>query len=462
MYLEQFFVDGLGCASYLVGCETQGIAAVIDPDREVGKYLDSAGKRRLKITHIIETHLHADHVSGNTELQSRTGAGIFLHKDANVKFPHQPLDHGDSLQLGRVRLEVRHTPGHTPESITLLVTDGTRSTEPWLALTGDTLFVGDIGRPDLVGAGEARQLAELMFDSLATQILPLEDDLLLFPGHGAGSLCGKSIAPMRQSSLGFERKHNPALSIVEREQFTAFATASLPEQPGNHHWIKTLNRKGPRLLGEVQPQALSIREAIPHFQRGAALIDTRPKGEFVEKHIPGSIHLPADEQLSGKVGFILPPEAPIVLLVEGEATYIKVYYSLARVGFENLLGYLAEDLDAWEARGLPVVSGDIQDISVPELQQLLEENEGEPLIVDVREPWEYHQGHIPGAQLIPLGELAQRTDELDPNRPVVLVCATGNRSQTAAAVLGGSQFEKIYNLLEGTLGWRQHGLPLER
>ena len=212
MFTQQFFVEGLGCASYIVGCEAKGIAAVIDPDREVQKYLDVAAGRGLKITHIIETHLHADHVSGNTDLAARTGADIYVHETSGAEYPHKSLKDDDVIALGNIRIRALHTPGHTPESITLLVSDTTRAEEPWLALTGDTLFVGDIGRPDLVGMEAARGLANDMYDSLFEKILPLNDSLLIYPGHGAGSLCGKSIGSMKSSTLGFERKYNLSLS----------------------------------------------------------------------------------------------------------------------------------------------------------------------------------------------------------------------------------------------------------
>lgn len=461
MYIQQFFVEGLGCASYLVGCEAAGIAAVIDPDREVQKYLDDAAKRGLTITHIIETHLHADHVSGNTELARRTGATIYLHEAGQAQFPHEPLQHGDTIQLGNVRLNVHHTPEHTPESITLLIADGTRQEEPWFALTGDTLFVGDIGRPDLVGADTARELAGHMYDSLNHELLPLPDGLIIYPGHGAGSLCGRSIGSVRMTSLGFERSSNPALQPRSREDFVDFATQDLPEQPGNHKRIKTINRQGPHPLGDIKPTPLTIQEAIPHFQRGAALLDTRPKADYVDKHIPGSVHLEADNQLSNRIGFVLPSNMPLILLLSDPKEYQQVVYSLARVGYDNVIGYLSESLKTWEALGLPLTSGDVCDIEPKDLHDLLQTDE-RPIVVDVREAWEYAQGHIPNAKLIPLGELNRRINELDPNQPVAVICATGSRSQSAAALLGQKGFKTVYNVVGGTSYWMQNRLPLEQ
>lgn len=461
MYLQQFFIEGLGCASYLVGCEGTGIAAVVDPDRDVQKYLDTAAAHGLKITHIIETHLHADHVSGNTELAARTGADIYVHQAANAEFRHKKVTGGDTLTLGNVELHVRFTPGHTPESITLLVVDKTRTDQPWMALTGDTLFVGDAGRPDLVGIEAARELAGHMHDTLHNEYLPLPDGLMILPGHGAGSLCGKSIGSVRTSTLGFERHTNPALQPRSREEFITFATSDLPEQPGNHKRIKQINRKGPAVLGEVTPHPLSTQDAVMQFRHGAVLLDVRSKADYKAKHIPGSVHLDADDQLSNRVGFVLPSDVPIVLMLNDPLDYRRVVYSLARVGYDAVVGYLGDSLATWEALGLPVTNGDVRDIEPRELRGLLESS-NHPVVIDVREPWEFAQGHVPGARLIPLGEFARQVDALDPKQPVAVICATGSRSQSAAALLGQKGFETVYNIIGGTLGWMQSGLPLDR
>lgn len=461
MYLEQFFIDGLGCASYLVGCESAGIAAVVDPDRDVQKYLDTASERGMTITHIIETHLHADHVSGNTDLAERTGAAIYVHEAAEAQFAHQPLKGGDSITLGNVELRVRFTPGHTPESITLLVVDKTRADEPWMVLTGDTLFVGDAGRPDLVGAEAARELAGHMHDTLHNEYLTLQDGVMVLPGHGAGSLCGKSIGSVLSSTIGFERHNNPALQVHDRDAYVEFATENLPEQPGNHKRIKEINRQGAHPLGEVTPRPLTVQTSIPYFRQGAALLDTRTKAEFKAKHIPGAVHVEADNQLSNRVGFVLPPDVPIVLMLSNESDYRRVVYSLARIGYDQIVGYLAESLNTWEAMGLPTTSGDVRDIDPQELNELLADGSDKaPLVIDVREAWEYASGHVPGARLISLGEFAQHVDELDPSQPVAIICASGSRSMSAAALLGQKGFEAVYNVVGGTYNWMQQGLPL--
>ena len=461
MYTQQFFIEGLGCASYIIGCEAKGIAAVVDPDRDIQKYLDAAAVRGLKITHIIETHLHADHVSGNTDLALHSGAKIYLHEASAAEFAHVDLHDADILNLGNFRLKVIHTPGHTPESITLLVSDTTRSELPWLALTGDTLFVGDVGRPDLVGVEAAQGLAGDMYDSLFEKILPLNDGLLIYPGHGAGSLCGKSIGSMRATTLGYERHTNPALTPRDKSDFIAFATSGLPEQPGNHKRIKAMNLKGVKPLGKLEPQPLTILESIPLFQNGAGLLDTRSKEAYVHAHVPGSVHLEADAQLSNRIGFVFPPDAPMILLLENPSDYERVVYSLARVGYENVVGYLAEGLDVWARMRLPIAAGDIKDIEPHELQNILEHCSADcPIVVDVREPWEYQQGHVPGALLMPLGQLSNRIRELNPDHPVAVICASGSRSQSAAALLGQKGFKTVYNVVGGTGAWEYSGLPL--
>jgi hydroxyacylglutathione hydrolase len=458
MYVEQFFIDGLGCASYLIGCEAKGEAAVIDPDRDVRRYVDAAEKKGMKITRIIETHLHADHVSGNQELAQLTGAKIFLHEAAGASFSHETLKDGDILELGAVKILARHTPGHTPESVTLFVADTTRSQDPWMALTGDLLFVGDVGRPDLVGQEAARGLAGQLYDSLFGEILKHDDGLLIYPGHGAGSLCGRSIGSVRSTSLGFERHANPSLAIHDRQRFVEYMTSNLPEQPGNHRHIKDLNRKGPHPLGEILPKPLTTQESIAVFRQGAALLDTRSKEDYVDSHVPGSVHIPVRD-ISSRVGFVLPPSLPVVLLLEDENQYEEVIYSLARVGFDKVEGYMLEGMQGWQKAGLPVASGDIEDVSAHELDELLK-NRSQPIVLDVREPWEYAQGHIPGAKLMPLGQLSHQILELDPSQPVAVVCASGSRSQSAAALLGQKGFTKVYNLLDGMYGWQSAGLEV--
>jgi glyoxylase-like metal-dependent hydrolase (beta-lactamase superfamily II)/rhodanese-related sulfurtransferase len=466
MFLQQFFIEGLGCASYMIGDTTAGVAAVIDPQRDVRAYLHVAAQNGMRITHIIETHLHADHVSGNTELAARSGAEIYMHTAARAAFAHRPLADGDTLALGRVCLTARHTPGHTPESITLLVaysaSDG-GSPAPIAALTGDLLFAGDVGRPDLTGQDAAHSLAADLYHSLFHTAADWPDSLTVYPGHGAGSLCGRTISDERSTTLGRERANNPALAISDPARFVEAMISDLPEQPGNHLTIKAINRKGPAVLGDITPRPLSLGQAVPNFQRGAGLLDVRPRQDFVAKHVPGSAHIEAGAQLSNRAGFVLHPSQPLVLLLEAPTQYEEVVYSLARVGYDHVVGYLEHGLAEWEAAGYPLAAGDLQDLQPAELHALLQTDNGDrPLVLDVREPWEYAQGHIPGAVLAPLGQLAQHVAQLDRQRPTAVVCASGNRSQSAAALLGQQGFKRIYNLAPGMHGWQSAGLEIER
>lgn len=328
-----------------------------------------------------------------------------------------------------------------------------------MALTGDLLFVGDVGRPDLVGMAAARGLAGELYESLFHNLLKEEDHLLIYPGHGAGSLCGRAIGSVRSTSLGYEKQYNPSLAAREKGDFIDYMTTNLPEQPGNHRRIKAMNRKGPNPLGIVTVKPISILDAIPYFRRGAAMLDTRSKEDFVAKHVQGAVHLTADDQLSNRVGFVLPPDIPLILLVNDEAEYRKAVISLARVGYENVIGFLEDGLRAWEAYGLPTTSGDIEDIQPADLQILLKDAI-QPIVVDVREPWEYQMGHVTGSKLIPLGQLAQRINELDPERPVAVICQSGSRSQSAAALLAQKGFKKIYNVVGGMSAWQMSGLEV--
>ena len=269
-----------------------------------------------------------------------------------------------------------------------------------MALTGDLLFVGDVGRPDLTGNDTAQTLAANLYDSLFRTAAEWPDHLVIYPAHGAGSLCGRSIAGVRVSSLGFERRYNPALAATDREQFIYANTHDLPEQPGNHTAIKATNRRGPAVLGEIAPQPLTLDQAIPYFRSGAGLLDVRAKAAYIQKHIPGSAHLEFGPQLSNRASFVLHPNQPQVMLLDDPAQYVEVVYALARVGYENVVGYLANGLAEWEAAGYPVSAGDIQDVQPAELQALLQSPDGQaPLVIDVREPWEFAQGRIPGARL---------------------------------------------------------------
>lgn len=469
MVFRQFFLEGLGCLSYLIGCSQTGVCVVVDPQRDVDGYLQVAQSYGLRITHIFETHLHADHVSGNRELAARTGAMIYLPAQARASFEHQPLNDGDEVTIGTVTLRAIHTPGHTPEHMCLAVIDRTRGPEPWFLLTGDCLFVGDVGRPDLLGEEEMRQLAGQMYQSLFSRLSELEDGLEVFPGHGAGSLCGRSLSAKLSTTLGFERRFNPALQPRSRQEFIAWLTHDLPPQPANVPYIKQINRQGPPILGELyRPKPLTaqaVRDLLRGGESRPVILDVRSPAEFAAGHLPGALNVPVSNgQFATRAGWFIPPDRPIVLIVGREAEAERAMRALARVGYDHVLGSLVNGIAAWRALGLPTAW---LALWTPErLRSEALTRQGEPLpgitIVDVRDPSEWQQGHIPGAVHIPLAELGQRAAELNPFRPTAVICASGTRSSTAASLLAARGFKHVANVMGGMEGWEAAGYPVVR
>ncbi len=482
MIFRQFFIEGLGCASYLIGCGSTGVCAIVDPQRDVEGYLHTAQAHGLHITHVIETHLHADHVSGNRELAARTGATIYMPARAGATFDHVPLDDGDELNVGSVTLRALFTPGHTPEHLCLAVIDRTRGPEPWFLLTGDFLFVGDVGRPDLLGQDETRQLAGQMYDSLFGRLLQLDDGLELYPGHGAGSLCGRNMSAKLSSTLGFERRFNEALQPRPREAFIRWITSDPPPQPANVAYIKQLNREGPPILGELRrPKPLTaqvvhdlVQNPAPGFSQVALVLDTRDPVEFAAGHLPGALNVPlSSDQFATRAGWLIPPGKAIVLVVgrgDGERERDsreaeRAARALARVGHDQVAGYLFNGVAAWRALGLPVLS-----IALWTPERLRNEAfepgqssapRGDLTVLDVRESSEWRAGHIPGAVHIPLGQLAQRLTELNPARPIAAICTSGVRSSTAASLLAAQGFKRVTNVMGGMDGWQAAGYPVE-
>lgn len=453
MYFEQFFIKGLGCMSYLVGCKATGEAAVIDPDRDISRYVETAAREDLRIVLIVETHLHADHVSGNTALAKATGGTIAVHEAGNAKFPHQALKDGDELALGNIRLRVRFTPGHTPESISLEVIDRTRSEAPWFILTGDTLFVADIGRPDLVGNDSANQLAHQLYDSLFGKILTMDDAVAVYPGHGAGSLCGRSIGDTRSTTLGFERRFNRSLQIHDRERFASHMTRHLPQQPGNFSLIKAANINGPAIIDLTAAHAFSPAEVRAALDRGGAtLLDLRAREARDGAALAGTPWLPADDQLPNRVGFVIPVDHQVILLLDRAADFEQHAWMLARVGYDHVTGYATASPDQWAAAGLTIHTDAPREIKPQDLEAHAASGHGLTL-VDVREPWEYRQQHVPGAINIPLGQLMTRAHELPLDGDVAAICEAGSRSLAGAALLDRFAAKHVYSVAGGTSAW---------
>ena len=456
MYFEQFYLVCLSHASYMIGSE--GVAAVIDPQRDVEIYLEEARKHGLRIEHVLETHLHADFVSGHSELAARTGARIYLGEKAHAQFPHVPVHDTDEIRFGRCRLQFLETPGHTMESISILVTDLDRSPEPFAVLTGDTLFIGDVGRPDLSGEMTPQELAGKLYDSLHNKLLKLSDSVEVYPAHGAGSLCGRQMSSERVSTIGKEKASNYALRPASREEFVRLLTSELPERPGYFALDAELNRAGAPPLSELPPlSALPAGEVLAKQKEGAVVLDTRPADQFAAAHIPGSIFIGLSGQYASWAGTLLGLETDLIVVAENPEQVDESRVRLARVGIERVIGYLADGIAGWTRQGLPVVQ--TPQISVEELHRLLREDGREIQLLDVRRPPEWEEAHIEQATLKPLHKLTTLLGDLSPDRLTVVHCQSGYRSLIATSLLQRSGFQQVINVTGGFDAWRACHLP---
>jgi glyoxylase-like metal-dependent hydrolase (beta-lactamase superfamily II)/rhodanese-related sulfurtransferase len=455
MYFEQFYLTCLAHASYMIGSE--GEAAVVDPQRDVEIYLKAAEEQNLKIRYIFETHLHADFVSGHKELAARTGAKIYVGAQARAAYPHVPLTDGLELKVGRVRVRALETPGHTPESICLVVTDEQKSAEPCAVLTGDTLFIGDVGRPDLSPGHTPQQLAGLLYDSLHLKLLALPDAVLVYPAHGAGSLCGRAMRAERSSTIGTERLTNYALQIASREEFIAQLTANLPSRPEYFLEDAEINRSGAPSLTDLPPlPGLSPAEVQASLRQNpkANLLDVRPGDAFAAAHVPGAINIALSGQFASWAGGILGIHSNPILIGETEAQVEEARLRLARVGIEELRGYLAGGTAAWQKAGLPVAQ--TKQISAQELNQKLADG---IVVLDVRREGEWQAGHIADAQWHALDTFPQRLPAIDDKGPVAVHCKSGYRSMIACSLLERAGHSNVINVTGGFDAWHAAGCP---
>jgi hydroxyacylglutathione hydrolase len=450
MFFKQFYLGCLAQASYMVGAE--GEAAVIDPRRDVEEYLAEARAQGLAIRHVIETHLHADFVSGHGELAERTGAKIYFGSKAGASFAHEAVQEGDEIRMGPVTLRFLETPGHTPESVSVLVTDRTQGDAPQAVLTGDTLFIGDVGRPDLLGATmSAQELAGLLYDSLHEKLLTLPDSVAVWPGHGAGSLCGRNISSETSSTIGDQRRFNYALQPMGKDEFVRMMTTDLPEAPAYFGRDVQINRGGAARLAELaEPARLSPAQVEARRLAGATLLDVRPAAAFGAGHVPGSAHIGLGGQFASWAGTMLPPGSPIVLVTEDEGQVAEAQVRLARVGLEAVVGFLEGGVAAWDAAGLPLAK--TEQVGVDELAARIAEG-GAGQIVDVRRPGEWAAGHIASAVHIPLNEIVTRAGEIDRSRPIHLICASGYRSSIASSLLERAGLRAPINVVGGMTAW---------
>lgn len=454
--VERFYLGCLAHASYLITSE--GVAAVIDPQRDVDIYLDAAASHGWRIEHIIETHLHADFVSGHHELAERTGARIYLGAGSGAQFPHVAVQDGEEIRFGQCRLRFLGTPGHTMESICILMTDLSQPDRPPSVFTGDTLFIGDVGRPDLSPTHTPQQLAAILYRSIHEKLLTLPDNTEIFPAHGAGSLCGRQMSSESSSTIGKERQTNYALLARTSEEFVHLLTDNLPARPEYFAREVDLNRRGAAPVSGLPPlAALTAAEVLQLQNEGTVVVDTRPAMQFAVGHVPGSVHIGLTGQYASWAARILGLDTRLILAGEDPEHVRESQLRLARVGIENVAGYLADGVAGWTRNGFELDY--IPQITAQECAELREQKRGEIAVLDVRELGELSGGAIEQSAHIPLGQLKSRSGELDREKLLVVYCKSGYRSSIATSLLRRAGFRHIANLIGGFEAWKTAGLP---
>ena len=442
MQFYQFYLACLAHASYLIG--DGGECAVVDPQRDVDQYIDAARERGLTIKYILETHLHADFVSGHMELAERTGAEIVIGAKAGASFPHRAVVDGDVLTLGAVELRAIETPGHTPESISwLVVEDGA----PRKILTGDTLFIGDVGRPDLAGGRgyTSEQMASMLYDSLHEKILPLPDDVEVWPAHGAGSACGRNISKETSSTIGVQRRTSYALRPMPREEFVRLLTTDIAAPPPYFPRDAEINRRGARSLAEIRVERIE-RISAGEGASAPLVLDVRDAEGFAKAHVPNALNIGLGGQFASWAGTLLSFEQRIVIVADDEDRAREAVMRLARVGLENVIGWMA--MSDWTGPTAAIEQLTPRELAAMSLP-----------VLDVRRKGEYESGHVPGAHNIPLDELPSRIAEVDRDTPHAVICAGGYRSSMAASILARNGCAGLYNVIGGTSAWVKSGLP---
>jgi hydroxyacylglutathione hydrolase len=471
MFIKRFFETKLAQTSYMIGCPAAGECIVIDPNRDADQYLKAAEAEGVRIAHITETHIHADFLSGSRELAARTGGTLYVSDEGDAAwkyaFAHEPrvkrIKDGDTITVGSVRLDVMHTPGHTPEHVSFLVTDCAGADEPIAAATGDFLFVGDVGRPDLLERaanikGTMEAGAKTLFASLR-RFESQPDWLQIWPGHGAGSACGKGISAIPQSTLGYERRFNWAFKHDNEASFVTSVLAGQPDPPKYFAEMKRLNKEGPRVLhGFQRPELLDLHALERKLHEGALVVDTRRTSDYAMAHVPGTINIPLNASFTTWAGWLVPYTADFYLIVDDRTPQAidDAVRDLAMIGLDRIGGYFdAAVVDQWSAAGRRPST--VPQIAARDLSESLAH--GGVTLVDVRNSNEWAEGHIAGARHIPLGYLADRIDEIPKTKPIVLQCAGGTRSAIAASILRSRGVEQVINLIGGYGDWRKANLP---
>lgn len=460
MILKQYYLGCLAHASYLIVDREGGHAAVVDPQRDIEEYLADAEQLDCRIEHVFLTHMHADFIAGHLELRDRAGAQIHLGRRARAEYDFIPMGDGDELRLGNVRLVVLETPGHSPESISILVFDPAHSEDrPYAVLTGDTLFIGDVGRPDLRASlgWSADRLASMLYDSLREKLLPLPDDTLVYPAHGAGSLCGKNLSSDTVSTIGVQRTYNYALQPMSRERFIEVVTADQPDTPAYFTYDAVLNaRERPTLAVALERELrpLSLEPLLEAAAHGAQLLDTRDQAEFEAAHLRGALNIGLGGSFATWCGTILDQERPVVLIAE-PGRELEAATRLGRIGFDSVVGYLASGME--QLHDAPELLVRTERITAGSLAELLQSPEP-PMLVDVRTAPEWAEAHIDGASNLPLGHLGEHIGELPADRALVVYCASGYRSAIAASLLEREGRGEVANLVGGLAAWNSSRL----
>ena len=453
--VERFYLGCLAHASYMIGSE--GVAAVIDPQRDVDIYLEAAARNAWKIEYIIETHVHADFVSGHRELAERTGAHIYLGVGSGAQFPHVAVTDGDEIQFGQCCLRFLQTPGHTLESICILMNDRSGPDRPAAVFTGDTLFVGDVGRPDLSATHTPEQLAAILYHSLHEKLMTLPDDTQIFPAHGAGSLCGRQMSSESSSTIGKQRQSNYALRARTSAEFVHLLTDNLPTAPEYFAQEVDLNRRGAAHLSQLPLlAALTAPQVLRLQNEGVVVVDTRPTTQFAAAHVPGSVHIALTGQYASWAARILGLSTQLIIVGEDPDHVRESQLRLARVGMESVSGYLEDGVAGWVKNGQGLDS--IPQITVQDLFELRSDESDRVAVLDVREPGERTSGAIEKSLSIPLGKLKSRTAELDREKLLVVHCKGGYRSSIATSMLRRAGFRNIANLIGGFDAWKAAGL----
>lgn len=459
MVFRQFVHDDLGCASYLVGDEGAGVAAVVDPALEIEEYLRVARYLGVRIDHVLETHTHADHVSGHGRLNEATGATIHVHRDAGAQYPHEPFDDGWELALGDVRVRAVHTPGHRPEHTAFALIDVSRGPEPWAVLTGDSLFVGDIARPDL--AVEAEEGARAIFRSLRQDLLTLPPETEVWPGHLGGSMCGGPAMSMKIcSTIGYELAHNPLLAVDDEDEFVERSLAALGPQPPNVASIVALNR-GPLAAHAVSARPMTPRQVERRHAAGALIVDVRTDLQFDEAHVPGAVSITALRAGFGtRLGWLAALGGEVILIGRDDEEAVRASRLAASVGIDAIGGYLAGGMTSWREEGRPVER--IERLPVEELPDRIAADPSLQ-VLDVREDAEWRAGHLPGSVHRPYHDLGEVPAGVDPSGAVAVICASGQRAGIAASLMRRLGVERVLHVTGGGVGTLERaGLPIER